>query len=145
MEYTIGQMAARFGVTEHTLRYYTDLGLLPCRRGAGGRRVFTEESVNWMQGIVCLRGCGFSMEDIRRYCELCRAEESGENLAARYEMIVRARSDAYRRLAQAKATAEYLDEKVRHYEDILSGLTPDDSDPGRWTPGTRPAAHEKQG
>ena len=35
-----------FGVTEHTLRFYTDKGLLPCGRDGGNRRVFNEESVN---------------------------------------------------------------------------------------------------
>ena len=58
MYYTIRQMAEMFGVTEHTLRFYTDKGLLPCEHDGGNRRVFNEESVNWMQGIKCLKGCG---------------------------------------------------------------------------------------
>lgn len=29
MHYTIKQMSEMFGVSEHTLRYYTDLGLAP--------------------------------------------------------------------------------------------------------------------
>ena len=32
MRYTIKQMAEMFGVTEHTLRFYTDKRLLPCER-----------------------------------------------------------------------------------------------------------------
>ena len=32
MDYTIKQMAEMFDVTEHTLRFYTDEGLLPCER-----------------------------------------------------------------------------------------------------------------
>ena len=32
--------------TEHTLRFYTDKGLLPCQRDSGNRWVFNEESVN---------------------------------------------------------------------------------------------------
>ena len=28
-----------FGVTEHTLRFYTDEGLLPCERDGGNRRI----------------------------------------------------------------------------------------------------------
>ena len=67
MYYTIRQMAQMFGVTEHTLRFYTDQGLLPCTRDGGNRRVFNEESVNWMQGIQCLKGCGASIEDIQEY------------------------------------------------------------------------------
>ena len=82
MYYTIRQMAEMFGVTEHTLRYYTDLGLLPCERDGGNRRMFNEESVNWMQGIKCLKGCGASIGDIQDYCRLCLMEESEENLRA---------------------------------------------------------------
>ena len=51
MHYIIKQMSEMFGVTEHTLRYYTDMGLLPCERDGGNRRVFNDESVNWLQGI----------------------------------------------------------------------------------------------
>lgn len=133
MYYTIRQMAQMFGVTEHTLRFYTDQGLLPCTRDSGNRRVFDEESVNWMQGIMCLKGCGASIEDIREYCRLCLMEESEENLRARYAIIWRQREEAYKRVEEAKATARYMDDKVAHYEAILAGLAPDDTNPKNWT------------
>lgn len=133
MYYTIRQMAQMFGVTEHTLRFYTDQGLLPCTRDSGNRRVFDEESVNWMQGIMCLKGCGASIEDIREYCRLCLMEESKENLRARYAIIRKQREEAYKRVEEAKATARYMDDKVAHYEAILAGLAPDDTNPKNWT------------
>ena len=138
MYYTIKQMAKMFGVTEHTLRFYTDKGLLPCERDAGNRRVFNEESVNWMQGIKCLKGCGASIEDIQEYCRLCLLEDSEKNLRARYAIIVKQRAKAYKRVEAAKATAKYMDEKVAHYEAILAGLAPDDTNPKNWTAETRP-------
>ena len=102
MNYTIKQMAKMFDVTEHTLRFYTDKGLLPCGRDGKNRRVFNEESVNWMQGIKCLKGCGASIEDIQEYCRLCLLEESEENLRARYEIILKQRAKAYKRMEEAK-------------------------------------------
>ncbi len=108
MYYTIKQMAKMFDVTEHTLRFYTDEGLLPCERDGGNRRVFNEESVNWMQGIKCLKGCGASIEDIREYCRLCLQEESEENLQARYAIILKQREEAYKRVEEAKATAKSI-------------------------------------
>ena len=138
MNYTIKQMAELFGVTEHTLRFYTDKGLLPCRRDGGNRRVFNEESVNWMQGIQCLKGCGASLEDIQEYCRLCLQKESEENLRARYAIILKQRTEAYKRLEEAKATAAYMDQKAAHYEAILAGLAPDDTNPKNWTPENRP-------
>ena len=138
MYYTIKQMAERFGVTEHTLRFYTDKGLLPCGRDGGNRRVFNEESVNWMQGIKCLKGCGASIGDIQEYCRLCLLEESEENLRLRYEIILKQRTEAYKRVEEAKAAAKYMDEKVAHYEAILAGLAPDDTNPKNWTAENRP-------
>ncbi len=138
MKYTMKQMAKMFNVTEHTLRYYTDIGLLPCERDSGNRRVFNEESVNWMQGIQCLKGCGASIEDIKEYCRLCLLEESQENLQARYAIILKQREAAYKRVEDAKAIAKYMDDKVAHYETILSGLAPDDTNPKNWTMENRP-------
>ena len=138
MYYTIKQMAEMFDVTEHTLRFYTDKGLLPCERDGGNRRVFNEESVNWMQGIQCLKGCGASIEDIQEYCRLCRLEASEETLRARYAIILKQREEAYKRLEEAKATVKYMDEKAAHYEVILAGLAPDDTNPRNWTEENRP-------
>ena len=138
MYYTIKQMAEMFGVTEHTLRFYTDKGLLPCARGSGNRRVFDEESVNWMQGIQCLKGCGASLEDIQAYCRLCLAEGSEENLRARYAIIRKQREAAHQRVEEAKATEKYMDDKAAHYEAILAGLAPDDTNPKNWTAENRP-------
>ncbi len=141
MIYTLKQFAEMFNTTEHTIRYYTDINLLPCLRDKGNRRIFNEESVNWMQGIACLKGCGASIEDIKKYCDLCRLPESRETLYARYQIILRQREQAYQRIEEAKATAAYMDEKLRHYEQILAGLIPDDSNPEKWTDETRPKKH----
>ena len=138
MYYTIKQMAEMFGVTEHTLRFYTDKGLLPCARDSGNRWVFDEESVNWMQGIQCLKGCGASLEDIQAYCRLCLVEGSEESLWARYAIIRKQREAAHQRVEEAKATAKYMDDKAAHYEAILAGLAPDDTNPKNWTAENRP-------
>ena len=141
MYYTIRQFSEMFGTTEHTIRYYTDIGLLPCQRDGGNRRVFDEGSVNWMQGITCLKGCGASIEDIKEYCRLCHLEENKENLTARYRIFLKQREEAYKRLEEAKKTVAYMDHKIKHYEDILAGLIPDDTNPGKWTEKNRPEIH----
>lgn len=141
MMYTLKQFAHMFNTTAHTIRYYTDIQLLPCKRDKNNRRIFDEESANWMQGIACLKGCGASIEDIKEYCDLCRQPESRETLLARYQIILRQREQAYQRIEEAKATAAYMDEKVAHYEQILSGQIPDDSNPEHWTETTRPEKH----
>lgn len=71
-------------------------------------------------------------------CRLCLLEESEENLRARYAIILKQREEAYKRVEEAKATAKYMDDKVAHYEAILAGLTPDDTNPKNWTAENRP-------
>lgn len=66
----------------------------------------------------------------------------GKNLHARYEIILRQREQAYKRLDEAKATVEYMEIKVRHYEAVLAGTIPDDTNPGTWNGGNRPKKHE---
>ena len=141
MTYTLKQFAKMFGATEHAIRYYTDIGLLPCRRDGRNRRVFDDKSANWMQGIACLKRCGASIEDIKEYCNLCRIPESRENLQARYQIILKQREQTYRRIEEAKAAAAYMDEKARHYEQILDGEIPDDTNPGQWTESTKLPMH----
>ena len=65
-------------------------------------------------------------------------EGSEENLRARYAIILKQRTEAYKRLEEAKATVKYMDEKVAHYKAILAGLAPDDTNPKNWTAESRP-------
>ena len=129
MTYSLNQFATMFHVTEYTIRYYTDIGILPCARDGRNRRVFNDESLNWMKGITCLKGCGASIDDIKEYCRLCKLPESQENLQQRYQIILRQRQRAYQRLAEAQATVDYMNHKVQHYQQILAGDIPDDSNP----------------
>lgn len=132
MTYTVKEFAQMFHTTEHTIRYYTDIDLLPCKRDEGNRRIFDEAAANWMRGITYLRNCGMPVKDIKKYFDLCQLEESEENLLARYQIIVRQRDAAHKKAAEAKATADYMDYKVRHYEEILAGRIPDDTNPANW-------------
>lgn len=137
MIYTLKQFAEMFNVTEHTIRYYTDIDLLPCLRDKSNRRIFNEESVNWMKGISYLKRCGASIADIKKYCALCRLPDSKETLNERYQMILRLQKQAYKCMEDAKNTVAYMDKKVKHYEQILSGLIPDDSNPDHWSDDTK--------
>lgn len=132
MNYSISQFAEMFHTTEHTLRYYTDIDLLPCQRDSTNHRIFDDKSANWMRGIIYLKNCGTPVKEIKRYFDLCRLEESDENLRARYQIILKQREQAHKKLEEARITAAYMDEKLKHYEDILSGRIPDDMNPANW-------------
>ena len=132
MTYTVKQLADKMEISEHTLRYYTDMGLLPCGRDKNNRRVFDQESVNWVEGIKCLRSCGMSIEAIKEYSDLCMEKETEERLRARETIFLQQQKVAHQRLAQAQATADYIDKKVEHYRAVLAGETANDTNPNNW-------------
>ena len=132
MKYTVKQLADKMEISEHTLRYYTDMGLLPCGRDKNNRRVFEQESGNRVEGSKCLRSCGMSIEAIKEYSDLCMEKETEERLRARETIFLQQQKVAHQRLAQAQATADYIDKKVEHYRAVLAGETANDTNPNKW-------------
>ena len=69
--YTVKEIAKCIGVSEHTVRYYTDMGLVPSlKRDKNGNRIFDEEAKNWLIGVKHLRGSGMSIKAIKEYVNL---------------------------------------------------------------------------
>jgi len=65
VEYTIGQIAARFGLATHVLRHWEDMELLDPARRVAGRRVYGPAHVNRVAEILLGKDAGFSLEQLR--------------------------------------------------------------------------------
>lgn len=62
----VGQLAELAGVTVRALRYYDRTGLLhPAGQTSGGHRLYDQENVTRLYGILALRRLGFSLAEIR--------------------------------------------------------------------------------
>jgi MerR family copper efflux transcriptional regulator len=66
---TIQDVARRSGLSEPTLRYYEEVGLIgPIDRDASsGHRRYRDEDLDTVQILACLRGMGMGIEDMRTY------------------------------------------------------------------------------
>jgi len=66
---TIHEVSRRTGLSEPTLRYYEQVGLLgPVERDpSSGHRRYTEDDVDTLQVLACLRAMGVGIEDMRTY------------------------------------------------------------------------------
>jgi DNA-binding transcriptional MerR regulator/uncharacterized glyoxalase superfamily protein PhnB len=64
VELTIGEVARSTGVTERTLRYYEELGLLAPERDAGGRRRYDAGHIDRLYRIRLLRSLGTPVADV---------------------------------------------------------------------------------
>jgi DNA-binding transcriptional MerR regulator len=66
----IGSFAELTGTTPRTIRYYEEIGLLPCpsQRGQGQHRCYTQADVDRVKEIVRLRDLlGVSLEQLARF------------------------------------------------------------------------------
>ena len=86
---TIGQVSDLTGLTTHTLRFYEQeqLFFAPVRRDAAGRRVFTDEEVQWLKVCTKLRSSGMPLPEIRRYAQL--VVEGPGNEGERFDILRR--------------------------------------------------------
>ena len=67
MDFAIGELARRTGLTVKTIRFYSDRGLVPpCRRETSGRRRYDHEAVARLALIRTLRELGLDLATIGR-------------------------------------------------------------------------------
>jgi DNA-binding transcriptional MerR regulator len=67
---TIGQMARRLGLPARTIRYWSDVGVVPpTERSGGGYRLYDAEAVARLELVRTLRELGLGLEDVRRVLE----------------------------------------------------------------------------
>ena len=64
--YRIGELAAKVGVTERTIRYYEERGLLESvKRLEGGQRVYRDDDVRRLKFIQKLKVLGLSLAEMQ--------------------------------------------------------------------------------
>lgn len=116
---SIGQVAERTGLSVHALRFYEREGILanPVRRDAGGRRVYSEDDVEWLTLCIILRASGMPLPAIRRYTELVRQGDGNEH--ERLALLRRHQADVTEQIARLAECLDLIRFKVGVYEDII--------------------------
>lgn len=84
--YTIRTMAARCGMTTHTLRYYERVGLIqPVGRAQNGHRRYSDADEAWLKFLHCMRKTNMPIRQIQRYAAL--RERPEETVAERRKIL----------------------------------------------------------
>lgn len=122
--YQIGEVAERTGVTQRTLRFYEEKGLLnPPQRMDGGFRLYSDEDVQRIEYIRQLQQLlGFTLAEIK---DMVEAEELRQQIIATF----RPDRELPERLERAETIIEALtrqlevvDHKVEHLLTMQSDL-----------------------
>jgi len=121
--YTIGELAREFGITNRTIRYYEDEGLLsPIRVGV--RRHYRRRDRTRLKLILRGKRLGFTLGEIRETFELYD-QAHGESKQLRYylsvldekhEQLLRQRQDLDEALAELRQSHEHCRQLLEDQE-----------------------------
>ncbi|MCT2590263.1 MerR family transcriptional regulator [Streptomyces sp. N2-109] len=112
--YAISEVAARTGLSPHTLRWYERIGLMPyASRSHTGQRRFTERDLRWLALVGKLRLTGMPVAAMVRYAELVRAGSG--TLGERQELLEATRREVEQRIAELQDSLTVLNFKIDNY------------------------------
>jgi len=111
----IGELASRTGRTVHAIRWYETQGLVPgVARDDGGRRLYGEMHVGWLDLMERLRRTGMSIAEMREYTAL--AMQGKVTLRERRDMLAAHRERVNATIAQWKRALSLVDRKIDFYD-----------------------------
>jgi DNA-binding transcriptional MerR regulator len=120
----IGEVAERTGVTQRTLRFYEEKGLLkPPSRLEGGFRLYSEEDIARVERIKELQSLlGLSLADIK---EMVEADEVKHQIRATYRRDAKV-SERRAKIARAIEVTEHqaaiIEHKLRALQEMKDTL-----------------------
>src|ERR1700722_19780244 len=110
---TIQEVSRRSGLSEPTLRYYEEVGLIgPVDRDArSGHRRYHDEDLDVLMALACLRALGMGIGDMRTYQG--NRSRSGPAVAAEQrDLLLRHATRITAEIATLHTRLDYLREKA---------------------------------
>lgn len=117
--YTPGEVAARFGLTLDTLRYYEKEGLLTeVDRAPSGHRRYRASDVELLDLVRCLRDTDMPIARLRQFAELVR--DGDHTIPARVDILKTHDAALTERIAELQARQDAIQHKISYYEGVLA-------------------------
>lgn len=115
----LNEIAKRFNLSEATIRFYDEKGLMPfIKREANGYRYLNEIDLPWIEVIVCLKKTGMAIKNIKQYIDLCIKGES--TVTTRHLMIINQKAVVETKIIELQNELQFLKEKEQYYQKLIS-------------------------
>lgn len=115
--YTIGQVSKLFNLPISTLRYYEKEGLLINVERKSGIRLFSEENLEAIRVIECLKKAGLEICDIRAFMEMVLQRE--KTYSQRKALFDKRREYVTNEIQKMKKTLAMIEFKCWYYETAM--------------------------
>ena len=116
------QACEQTGLTYDTLKFYCNEGLVPnVKRDKNNYRVFSDQDIEWIKSLSCLKNCGLSIVEMKEYLELCL---KGEKTIPERQVILEDKlRELNHKIQKIEDSINYIHWKQSFYQDVLSGKT----------------------
>ena len=126
--YTIKEVADKMEVSEHTLRFWAKSGFFPfVKRNENNIRQFSDNDLEWVRIVKCLRSVGTENKAIKRYIDLCIKGDS--TIQERYQIILHTKEKALQQMEELKTQLALLDYKENFYKNLIKNNLKDSWNP----------------
>ncbi len=126
--YTIKEVSKKMDVSEHTLRFWAKSGFFPfVTRDRNNIRQFSDNDLEWVKIVKCLRSAGTENKAIKKYIELCIAGDS--TVKERYEIIKATKQRVLNQMENLKKQLGTLEYKENFYQSIINNNLEDSWNP----------------
>ena len=115
--YTIGQVAEIFDLPISTLRYYDKQGLFPQLIRESGIRKFSENEIEALRVIECLKKSGLEIKDIKLFMAWCA--EGPATYSDRFQLFRKQKECVEAEIKQLHKTLDMLKFKGWYYSKIM--------------------------
>lgn len=119
--YTVQEAALLTGLSEHTLRYYERVHLIPdVRRDSSSRhRRYTQEDLRGIEFLKRMRATGMPIADMQRFVRLRMQGE--DTTAERIAMLEAHRQRVQVQIAELQSHLAAIDYKIENYQQLELG------------------------
>ncbi|MBR4577165.1 MAG: MerR family transcriptional regulator [Clostridia bacterium] len=116
--YSIQEVSRRTGLSTHTLRFYEKEGLLTgVERSVGGFRQYSDEDLETLGLVCCLKNTGMSLREILQFVQLTR--EGEHTLKERVALLQEHRENVIRRISEMQKHLDKVTWKLNYYSEKL--------------------------
>jgi DNA-binding transcriptional MerR regulator len=116
--YSAKEAAEITGLSTAALRYYEREKLLPqIRRSSQKYRQYTEEDIEWIKMIQCMRMANIPIQSIKQYVSLMI--QGGTTLEQRYRMVQAHMENIKKQIADLQNAFALTQSKLSFYEKLL--------------------------
>ena len=115
--YTIGQVSEMFDLPVSTLRYYDKEGLFPELNRTSGIRQFSENEIEALRVIECLKKTGLQIKDIKLFISWCM--EGSSTYLKRKELFENQKKQVEKGINELNQTLDMLNFKCWYYSEVI--------------------------